>query len=75
MFESGSISVIIEDIDLIRNQAVEGRCSSDSNLDPGQTDQQQKMVAKILTYCILSKNRSVQLILYAEGPCKNASLY
>ena len=27
-----------------------------------------------MTYSILSKSRSVQLVLYAEGPCRNASL-
>ena len=47
--------------------------SSDSGLDPGQTEQKTKDGCTNLTYSIISKQPSVQLVLYAEGPCRNAS--
>ena len=49
--------------------------SSDSSLiDTGQTEQTTKDGCTNLTYSILSKTPSVQLVLYAGGPCRNASL-
>ena len=47
--------------------------SSDSGLDPGQTEKATKDGCTNLTYSISSPDPSVQLILYAEGPCRNAS--
>ena len=47
--------------------------SLDSGLDPGQTEQKTKDGCTNLTYSIISKQSSVQLVLYAEGPCRNAS--
>ena len=47
--------------------------SSDSGLDPGQIEQRTKDGCTNLTYSIISKQPSVQLVMYAEGPCRNAS--
>ena len=46
---------------------------ADSGLDPGQTTQKTKVGCTNLTFSISSRNSSEQLILYAEGPCRNAS--
>ena len=46
---------------------------AESSLDPGQTTQETKVGCTNLTFSIASPHSPEQLILYAEGPCRNAS--